>query len=98
MRNPFFAEFGVKGAQSLSFLIGERSSIRAYSEIDERVDLLRLAVDQKFAERGRPILNRLPQWLEHLRVGILRCKLQQLRESIDRGEGVAADEMQFAPQ
>src|SRR4051794_6317983 len=97
MRNAFFAELRIKSAQSLCLFIRKRSSIRTPSKVDERVNLLWLAVDQEFAERGCAILDWLSQRLEYLWVGILRCKLQQLCESVDGGEGIAADEVQFAP-
>ena len=53
---------------------------------------------KQLPKRRRPIVDRLPQRLEHFRVGVLRCEFQQLRKRIDRRQRIAADEMQLVPQ
>ena len=98
MRKAFFAEIGVQNPQALRLLFGQRPAIGATGEIDEGVDLFRLAVDKKLSVGGGPILDWLPQRLENFWVSVLRCKLQELREGVDRRECVAADEMEFVPE
>src|SRR4051812_9908619 len=84
--------------QAAGLIRAKRTAVGAFGEVDERLDLLRFAVDEQFTERGRSFVDRLPQRLEYLWIGVLSCEFQKLRERIHRGEGIVANEMQLIPK
>ena len=73
------AQPAIKRAQLLRFRVGQRSAVGARGEVEQGVELLRLGVDQRLAERGRPVVDRLAQRLEDLGVGVLRGVFHQLQ-------------------
>ena len=60
--------------------------------------MLRLGVDELLPKRRGPLVDRLAQRLEDLRVGVLRGVLPELLEGIDQRQRVLADEVQLVPE